>query len=190
MTNFEYMPCNSSDNTNVEKYVTEIQMGGHRCFLLDAAIHNHLTALCPGLPDEPVLKETSPTHTHEEEEEGFAQKTRSASSQRRLLEPNMPAYNPSQLDGWLKLTASAFNQLWISMPTVLVTVPTVMQNYCYAELTASFINFLHHCLPSSGFYGAGKDNRGRHTNNPSGRHPILTTGATTYIIPWLGTGTE
>jgi len=76
------------------------------------------------------------------------------------------------------------------MPTVLVTVPTVMQNYCYAELTASFINFLHHCLPSSGFYGAGKDNRGRHTNNPSGRHPILTTGATTYIIPWLGTGTE
>ena len=84
-----------------------------------------------------------------------------------------PAYNPSQLDGWLKLTASTFNRLWISMPTVLVTVPTVMQNYCYAELTASFINFLHHCLPSSGFYGAGKDNRGRCTKI----HPIYTISA-------------
>ena len=29
--------------------------------------------------------------------------------------------------------------------------------YCYAELTASFVNFLHYCLPSSGLYGTGKD---------------------------------
>jgi len=39
--------------------------------------------------------------------------------------------------------------------------------YCYAELAASCINVLHYCLPSSGFYGAGKDNMGRHTDNPS-----------------------
>ena len=163
-----------------KKYVTERQTGRHRCFLLDAATHNRLTALCPGLPDEPVPEETSPTHNHEEEEEGFAQKTRSASSQRRLLEPSKPPYNQSQLDGWLKLTASAFNQLWISIPATLVTVPspTATQNSQHP-----FINFLHYCSPSSGFYGAGKDNRGRHTNNPSGRHPILTIGATTYIIP-------
>jgi len=30
--------------------------------------------------------------------------------------------------------------------------------YYYAELAASFINFPYYCLPSSGFYGAGKDN--------------------------------
>jgi len=29
--------------------------------------------------------------------------------------------------------------------------------YCYAELAASFINFLQYCAPSSGFYGAGED---------------------------------
>jgi len=29
---------------------------------------------------------------------------------------------------------------------------------CDAELTASFINFLHYCSASSGFHGAGKDN--------------------------------
>jgi len=40
--------------------------------------------------------------------------------------------------------------------------------YCYAELTVSFINFLHYCLPPSGLYGAGKDNGGRHTDSPSG----------------------
>ena len=40
--------------------------------------------------------------------------------------------------------------------------------YSYAELAASFINFLHYCLPTSGFYGAGKDNRGRCTDNPCG----------------------
>ena len=129
-----------------KKYVTERQTGRHRCFLLDAATHNRLTALCPGLPDEPVLKETSPTHTHEEEEEGFAQKTRSASSQRRLLEPSMPPYNQSQLDGWLKLTASAFNQLWISIPATLVTVPspTATQNSLHPLSTSSIT--AHHLL--------------------------------------------
>ena len=55
--------------------------------------------------------------------------------------------------------------------------------YCYAELAASFINFLHYCSPTSGFYGAGKDNRGRRTDNSSGRHPIRTIGAPTSITP-------
>jgi len=50
-------------------------------------------------------KKRSPTHTHEEEEEGFAQTTRSALSQQGLLDPIKPAYNQS----WLKLTASTFN---------------------------------------------------------------------------------
>jgi len=54
--------------------------------------------------------------------------------------------------------------------------------YCYAELTVSFINFLHYCSPSSGLYGVGKDNRGRCTDNPSGCHPIQTIGALTSIM--------
>jgi len=32
-----------------------------------------------------------------------------ALSQRRLADPNNPAYDQSQLDGWLKLTASDVN---------------------------------------------------------------------------------
>ena len=79
-------------------------------------------------------KKHSPTHTHEEEEEeGFAQTVRSALSQLGLLNPIKPAYNQSQPDGRLKLTASTFNRLWISMLAVLL--------YCYTELTASFISF-------------------------------------------------
>ena len=53
------------------------------------------------------------------------------------------------------------------------------------KLAASYINFLHYCLPSSAVYGAGKDNRGRRTDNPCGRHPIWTTGAPASIIPPL-----
>ena len=49
-----------------------------------------------------------------------------------------------------------------------------LSTYCYAEVAASFINFFHYYSPSSGFYGAGKDDRGRHTDSPSGRHPIRT----------------
>ena len=79
-------------------------------------------------------KKHSPTHTHEEEEEeGFAQTVRSALSQLGLLNPIKPAYNQSQPDGRLRLTASTFNRLWISMLAVLL--------YCYTELTASFISF-------------------------------------------------
>jgi len=49
--------------------------------------------------------------------------------------------------------------------------------YCYAELAASFINFIYYCSPSSGFYGAGKDNKDRRTDNPPERHPIRTIDA-------------
>jgi len=48
-------------------------------------------------------------------------------SQRGLLDPTNPTYNQSRLDGQLKLTASTFNQLWISVLAILVTVPTVVQ---------------------------------------------------------------
>jgi len=120
-----------------------------------------------------------------------------------VLDPIKPAYNQRQPDGQLKLTASNFNRLQISMPAVLVTVPTDTR---YAELGASFIKFFYYCLSASGFHGAGKDNRDRCTNNPSGCHPIRTIGAPTSITPhfyaectfshnppnlsWLGTGPE
>ena len=119
-------------------------------------------------------KNHSPIHTHDEE--GFEPTTKSALSQRGLLDPIKPAYNQSRPDGRLKLTTSGFNRLWINMPAVLVAVPTVMQ-----KLAASHINFPHYCSPPSGFYGA--DNRGRHTNNLSGRHPTQTLSAPTSIIP-------
>jgi len=68
-------------------------------------------------------------------------------------------------------------------PTAWEPIPPTMDQYagspghstyCCAELASSFINIL--CSPSSGFYDAGKDNRGRRTGNPSGRHPIRTIG--------------
>ena len=81
-------------------------------------------------------KKHSPTHTHEEEE-GFAQATRSALSQQGWSNPIKPAYNQRWPDGWFKLTASAFNRLSISTPTVLVAVPTVMQNSLHPLSTFS-----------------------------------------------------
>ena len=42
-----------------------------------------------------------------------------------LLDPIKPAYDQ------INITASAFKWLWISMPVVLVTVPTVTQNSLY-----------------------------------------------------------
>ena len=56
--------------------------------------------------------------------------------------------------------------------------------YCYAELAASFINFLHHYSLSSGFYGA-KDSRqvhGQYIWTPL--HPAVS--APTSIIPQEG----
>ena len=86
-------------------------------------------------------KKHSPTHTHEEEE-GFTQTAKSAFSQRGLLDPIKPAYNQSRVNGWLRLTASASNRLWISMPApaVRVTVPTVL--VVISILPRHLLNFL------------------------------------------------
>jgi len=48
-----------------------------------------------------------------------------------------PAYNQCRLDGWLILTASAFNQLWTRMLAVLITEPTVTQNSLHLLSTSS-----------------------------------------------------
>ena len=64
-------------------------------------------------------KKHSSTHTHEEDKKD--------SSQRWLLDPIKPDCKQSQPDGGLKLIPSTFNRLWISMPAVLVAVPTVTQ---------------------------------------------------------------
>jgi len=82
-------------------------------------------------------KKHSPTYTSEEEEEGFTQTATSALSQRGLLDPIKPGYNQSWPDVRLKLTASAFSRLWISMPAVLVTVPAVTQNSLHPLSTSS-----------------------------------------------------
>jgi len=82
-------------------------------------------------------KQHSPAHTHEEEEEGFAQTTRTTLSQRGLLHPIKPAYNQSWLDGQLILTASAFDLLWIRMLAILVTLPTITQNLLHSLSTSS-----------------------------------------------------
>ena len=79
-------------------------------------------------------KKPSPTHNHEVDKEAFTQTTRSALSQRGLLDPIKPTYNQSRR---LELTASTFNRLWISIPAVLVTVPTVMQNSLHPLSTSS-----------------------------------------------------
>jgi len=131
-------------------------------------------------------KKHSPTNTHEEEE-GFTQTERSALSQQGLLDPIKPAYNQSQLaqtnSQSLKLTIDQYAR------------SPGYSTYC----NTSFTNFLHHCSPSSGFYGARKDNRGRCTDNPSGCHPIRTVGALPPLLrqmpvcrnppnlSWLGT---
>ena len=74
--------------------------------------------------------------------------------QQGLLDPIKPAYNQSRTDGRLKLTASAFN----STMDQYAGIPA-HSTYWYTQL-------------ATGFYGAGKDNRGRCTDNLSGRHPI------------------
>ena len=60
-----------------------------------------------------------------------------ALSQQGLLDPIKPAYNQSRPDGRLKLTASAFNRLWIGMLAVLVTVTTATQNLLHPLSTYS-----------------------------------------------------
>ena len=98
-----------------------------------------------------------------------------------LLDPVVPAYNQSWSDDRLILTASTFNRLWA------VFQRPGHSNYCHTELAASFSDFLHYCSPSSGFCGAAKDNRGRHTDNSSGSHPIQTVHPPISIVThfWL-----
>ena len=88
--------------------------------------------------DTTIYRKHSPTHTHEEE--GFAQTTWSALSQRGLLDSIKPEYHQSRLDGWLQLTAGTFNLVRISMRAVLVTVPTVMQKSLHPLSTSSTIS--------------------------------------------------
>ena len=104
-----------------------------------------------------------------------------ALSQRGLVDPIKPAYNKSWPDGWLRLTASAFNRLWISMPTVLITVPTVMQKSLHPLSTSSIIAC--HLLD---FMVHGKGSRGRCTDSPSGRHPIRTMFPHVHQGKWQG----
>ena len=93
------------------------------------------------------------------------------------MRPIMPPYSQSRPDGQLKSTASAFNRLRISMPAVLVAAPTDMQNSLHHLLTSSIsARHLQHFV-------VVEDNRGRRTDNPSGRHPIRTINAPTSIIP-------
>jgi len=99
-----------------------------------AHTHSHLMAFVRDCLGEPVPEETF-TNSHPRGRRRRirsdskvhcmrAHPFRSALCQRGLLDPIKPAYNWSLL----KLTASAFDQLWISMLAVLVTVPTVTQN--------------------------------------------------------------
>ena len=110
--------------------------------------HNHLTAFCSGLPGwagtrrnvhslTPMIKKKKDSHRQQVPLHGSAS-LYGTLSLRGLLNPIKPAYNQKSAR-WLAQINSQCLWLWISMPAVLVTVPTVMQN-----------------LLSSGFYGAGK----------------------------------
>jgi len=90
-----------------------------------------------------------------------------------------PAYNQSLANGWLTITASALNDYGS-------VLPTVTQNSLH-PLSPSSIS-AHHLLDfmaQAGLYGTGKDNRGRRTVNPSGRHPIWIISAPNIILPFL-----
>jgi len=88
-----------------------------------------------------------------------------ALSKRGLLDPIKPACNQSQLDGRLRLTSSAFNRLWISMPAVLIRVATVilLQPSSTSSITA------RHLLDSMVHGKITEADR----DNLSGRHPNL-----------------
>ena len=93
-----------------------------------------------------TTREETFTHSHQWGKEGFAQvccmgayPLYGALSQRGLLDAIKLAYNESWRNIWLKLTASTFNRLWISMPAVLVMVPIVTQNSLHPSSTSSII---------------------------------------------------
>ena len=100
-----------------------------------------------------------------------------ALSLRGLLHPIKPAYNQSWSDGRLRLTASAFNPPWLSMPAVLVTVPTVL-HISQHPLWTSTINACH----LQDFMVQGKITEA-YAVHDNWRHPIRTIGVPTSIIP-------
>jgi len=75
-----------------------------------------------------------------------------------------------------------YAELAVSSLAVAKNIPSTHSAYPWKNGQASFINFIYYCAPSSGFYGAGKYNRGRCTDNPPESHPIRTTSASTSII--------
>jgi len=109
----------------------------------------------------------------------------------------------SQPDGQLKLTASAFNRLWTSMPamTVLVAVPTVILNSLHHLSTSSIT--ARHLLE---FMVQGKITEAgaltiRLDATPSALSvPLPSSSPHVYTkcpfchdppnLPWLATGTE
>ena len=99
---------------------------------------------------------------------GFTQTTKSALSQQGLLDPIKPAYNQSRL-------TQIYSQCL--RPTMYWCWQSWSQYPLLHRIIASFINFLHYCSPSSEFYDAAKDNRGRCTDKQSSHHPIQTNGA-------------
>ena len=70
------------------------------------------------------------------------------------LDPIKPAYNQSA--GW----PAHINSQCLQPTMDQYAGSPGRSTYCHAELAESFVNFLHHYSPSSGFYGTGKDNRG------------------------------
>ena len=105
-------------------------------------------ALCPGLPKlADTIRNlhlftpwgrTRRIHTDNKVHCMEAQPLYGALSQRWLSDLIKAACNQSRPDGQVKLTASTFNRLWISMPAVLVKVTTVTQNLLH-PLSTSFI---------------------------------------------------
>jgi len=113
-----------------------------------------------------------------------------SSSPLQCFEPVTPAYNQSRLYSWLKLRASTYNQLWISMPAVLVTVPNATQNSLSSRAVAKTISV--NSLPGI-IYELSPlllatlwilwCRKRWPTDNLSGSHPIQTIDAPTSIIP-------
>ena len=144
-----------------------------------------LTAHCRGLPGwsgtarnlhplTPIKKKEEDSHSHKQQGLCLGAHPLYGVLCRRGLFTKLSQHRAKVCQCWLQLTASAFNWLSISMPAILVTLPTC----------PSLINFFHYCLPSSGFCDEEKDNRGRCTNNLlSGHHPIRTIGAPISIVP-------
>jgi len=123
-----FVPCVKS--VAQKQYCSSYDCNVGIIFLRCENTHNFLTGLCPGLPGWAGTRRNIHPLKPEEEQERFAQTTRSAFRQRGLLDPIKPAYNHSRLDGQLKLTANTFIRLWISMPAVLVAVPELLCRTC------------------------------------------------------------